>query len=327
MVAYRIEAGVVLLAGDPVGPPEAVPGLLDDLVAFARRHGLALGAVGASREFADQARRIGLRRLYLGNEAILGAGPMDLSGAAAKTLRKAVNRVARHGYTAELRAAGELDDALLAELDGLSERWRDGTPERGFSMAHDALDDELLRDASVVLARDAAGRVRGFLHFVPVSGGRAVSLASMRRDRDTPNGLTEFLVVEAARLLGERGIGELSLNFAAFGRWLREPANARERAAAGVLRVADRWFQLERLLRFNARFRPRWQPRHLLFAGPAGLPRVAVAALRAEGYLPAPWAKGRPAVRSATRRRWAFRIRGHRAAPWPARRTQAKLQP
>jgi lysyl-tRNA synthetase class 2 len=54
------------------------------------------------------------------------------------------------------------------------------------------------------------------------------------------------------------------------------------------LRVGDRWFQLERLLRFNAKFHPRWQPRYLLFAGAAQLPRVALGALWAEGQLPAP---------------------------------------
>jgi lysyl-tRNA synthetase class 2 len=288
VAGYRIAAGTLLIAGDPVGPPEAVPELLEGLSVYARRHGLALGAVVASREFADRAREAGLRRVYLGDEAILPAGPVDLSGRAMKSLRKAVNRIQRHGFTAELHTVGALDAAAVADLDALSARWRDGAPERGFSMAHDTLVDDLLGDASVVIARDADGRVRGFLHFVPVFGRPAVSLAFMRRDRDTPNGLTEFLVVEAARLLGERGIEELSLNFAAFGRVLRAPANAFERALASVLHLADRWFQVERLLRFNAKFGPRWEPRYLLFAAPAQLPRVALAAMRAEGLFPPP---------------------------------------
>jgi lysyl-tRNA synthetase class 2 len=288
MVAYRVEAGALLLSGDPVGPRDALPGLLDEVVAFAHRHGLALGAVGASGEFAQLARRVGLRRVYLGDEALLPGGPMDLSGGAMKSLRKAVNRVERNGFTAQLRAVGELDATVVADLDGLSARWRDGAAERGFSMAHDTLVDDLLSDASVVIARDAEGRVRAFLHFVPVFGRPAVSLAFMRRDRDTPNGMTEFLIVEAARLLGERGIEELSLNFAAFGRWLRAPASAPERVLARLLRVTDRWFQVERLLRFNAKFHPRWQPRYILFAGAGQLPRIVLGTLWAEGHLPVP---------------------------------------
>ena len=286
MVAFRIEAGSMLLAGDPIGPPDAVPGMLDEAIAWARQHGLGFGAVGASEQFAATARAAGVRKLYLGDEALLPTGVMDLSGGARKTMRKAVNRVARNGFTAELVAVADLDRPTLARLSEVSEAWRDGAPERGFSMSHDTLVDELLPDALVVLGRNGEGTVQGFLHFVPVFGRSVVSLGFMRRERDTPNGLTEFLVVEAARLLGEHGVEEFSLNFAAYGRWLRDPANIVERALAVGLRKADKYFQVERLLKFNEKFDPRWQPRYMLFQCPAQLPRIALASMWAEGQLP-----------------------------------------
>jgi lysyl-tRNA synthetase, class II len=293
MAAFREQSGTLLLAGDPVGPDEALPALLAEVRERGRDHGLVLGCVGASEAFADAAAAIGLHRLYLGDEAIIATGAMDLHGRAAKSLRKAVNRVGRHGFRAELARVGDLDAATAEQLEAIGARWRGGAPERGFSMAHDRLVDELLPDALVVVARDAEGTPRGFLHFVPVYGRPVVSLGFMRRDRDTPNGLTDFLVVESARLLGERGIAEFSLNFAAYGRWLRAPANWLERTLAHIMRVADRWFQVESLLRFNAKFRPRWQPRYLLFERRRSLPRIAWAALRAEGHvtLPAPPAR------------------------------------
>jgi lysyl-tRNA synthetase class 2 len=224
----------------------------------------------------------------MGDEALIATGSMDLGSPESKTLRKAVRRVARHGYRAEISRVADLDPETLARLEAVSEGWRAGVPERGFSMAPDRLDDELLPEALVVLARDGDGTVRGFLHFVPSFGRATASLGFMRRDRDTPNGLTEFLVVESARLLGEAGFDEFSLNFATFGRWLRAPANALERGLARLLRVADRWFQIERLHRFNARFAPRWEPRYLLFSHPLQFPRVGLATLWAEGWLPAP---------------------------------------
>jgi lysyl-tRNA synthetase class 2 len=155
-------------------------------------------------------------------------------------------------------------------------------------MAHDAVDDELLPDALVVVARDADGVARGFLHFMPVFGRPVVSLSFMRRDPGTPNGLVEFLVARSGELLADRGIEEFSLNFAAFGRWLRQPANVVERSLGRALCVGDRWFQIERLHRFNAKFDPRWQPRHLVFDRPLALPRIALAALWVEGQLPRP---------------------------------------
>ena len=87
----------------------------------------------------------------------------------------------------------------------------------------------------VLMARDAEGTVRGVLHFVPCYGRSAVSLSFMRRDPATPNGLTEFMVATAAELLRERGLRELSLNFATFARWMHSPSRWHERVLGRVV--------------------------------------------------------------------------------------------
>ena len=51
---------------------------------------------------------------------------------------------------------------------------------------------------------------------------------------------------------------------------------------------ADRWFQIERLSRFNAKFSPEWRPRYLIYQQHLALPRCALAVLWAEGQLPKP---------------------------------------
>jgi lysyl-tRNA synthetase class 2 len=154
-------------------------------------------------------------------------------------------------------------------------------------MALDALRGDDVGETLVVAARDAGGAVRGFIHFVPTYGRPAVSLSAMRRDGDTPNGLTEFLVVRSIELLRERGIDEVSLNFAAFARFLHSPGCRRERLLGRVIALANPYFQIESLYRFNAKFFPRWQPRYLLYEGAFGLPRAGLAAMRAEGQLTA----------------------------------------
>ena len=87
-----------MLAGDPVGPAETHAAMLEQIRDYTRAHGLRLGAVGASEDFKETARGAGMRQLYLGDEAMLATGKMDLSGGSRKSLRKAVNRVARNGY-------------------------------------------------------------------------------------------------------------------------------------------------------------------------------------------------------------------------------------
>ena len=266
LVGYRVENGVLLMSGDPVGPAESVAGLLSRVRGFAEQRGLRVGAVGASEGFAARAREAGLRTLYLGDEALLSTAEFSLEGRSVKKIRQAVNRLLRAGYRAEVRRrVGTCSASTLDALDAVGARWRRGAPDRGFSMAMDGLHGEHVADSLVAIAFDREERIRGFLHFVPVYGRPAMSLSAMCHDPDTPNGLTEFLIVQAVELLGERGVVELSLNFAAFARWLHDPTGAGERALARIIRRVDPYFQIESLYRFNAKFLPQWQPRYLVY--------------------------------------------------------------
>ncbi len=299
-VAFRIQGGVMLLSGDPVGPDDALPALLGDVCAFADDHGLKVGVLGASEAFADLGRRAGLRRFYIGDEAIVDTAAFTLEGKAIKKVRQATHRLRKAGYTVSLSRVADLQRDELAALDAISARWRDGAPERGFSMAMDSLANPALADTSVLVGHDGTGTARGFLHFVPSAGRPALSLSLMRRDRDTPNGLIDFLVVEAIQSARERGIEELSLNFSAFGRYLREPSGPVERGLGVLARWFNPFFQIESLYRFNAKFFPRWQPRYLLHQGVGSLPRTALVAMGAEGQLPQP---ALPAVHDRKARR------------------------
>ena len=106
-------------------------------------------------------------------------------------------------------------------------------------MAMDSLRCEERCDCALVVARDGTGAVRGFLHFVPSYGRAAMSLSAMRRERETPNGLMEFLVVQSIELLRDAGVEELSLNFAAFARFMHAPRNPAERLVGRLARARE----------------------------------------------------------------------------------------
>jgi len=287
-VGYRVEGGVLVVSGDPVGSPEAVREVIPEVTAFAETHGLRFAAVAVSDEGRALFEQAGLRALYVGDEAIVDTGTFSLEGRAIRKVRQSVSRLEAAGYHAHVAELNEIPAAVLSELEQIASDWRQGAKERGFSMAMDSLDNPDGGETVVLYATDETGAVRGFLQFVPVFGRSAVSLSFMRRERDTPNGLTEFMIVSAIEELRARGIAEVSLNFALFARLLREPRGVLERLAGRGLALGDTWFQIERLYRFNAKFFPRWQPRYLMYERRFGLPRAGVAALWIEGQLPYP---------------------------------------
>jgi lysyl-tRNA synthetase, class II len=286
--AYRVEAGTMVISGDPVGPDDALPGLVRDGCALAERCGLKVGVVGASVRTLPLFADAGLRALYVGDEAIVETTGFSLDGRPIRKVRQSVSRLQKAGYRVTLEESRSLGESARAELERLAAEWRQGAPERGFSMALDSLRGDHHAETLLLVARDADGIARAFIQFVPTYGRSAVSLSMIRRDRTTPNGLTEYMIVRAIELLRERGVAEASLNFAAFARWLHDPRNRSERVLGRLIAHANPYFQIESLYRFNAKFGPRWEPRYLLYERLRDLPRTALATLWVEGQLVKP---------------------------------------
>ncbi|SMF32031.1 phosphatidylglycerol lysyltransferase domain-containing protein [Streptomyces sp. Amel2xC10] len=290
-VAYRVVGGVSLASGDPLGDPEAWPGAIAPWLAEARAHGWIPAVMGASEEAGTVYARHGLDALELGDEAIVDVAGFTLEGRAMRTVRQAHNRVRRAGYTVRVRRHEDIPADETAALVRRADDWRDGAVERGFSMALGRLGDA--RDGRCVMVEctDGDGRLRALLSFVPWGPG-GLSLDLMRRDRDSDNGLIEFMVIEVLRRAGEIGITQVSLNFAmfrsVFERGARLGAGPVLRLWRSLLGFFSRWWQIESLYRANAKYRPVWEPRFLLFEKSADLPRIGVASARAEGFLDGP---------------------------------------
>jgi len=290
-VAYRVVGGVALASGDPLGDPEAWPGAIEPWLDQARAHGWIPAVMGASEEAGTVYARHGLDALELGDEALVEVAEFTLEGRAMRTVRQAHNRVRRAGYTVRIRRHEEIPAAEMAALVKRADDWRDGATERGFSMALGRLGDA--RDGRCVMLEctDAEGELRALLSFVPW-GPHGLSLDLMRRDRDCDNGLVEFMVIDLLRRAREIGITQVSLNFAmfrsVFERGGRLGAGPVLRLWRSLLSFFSRWWQIESLYRANAKYRPIWEPRFLLFEKSADLPRIGLASARAEGFLELP---------------------------------------
>src|SRR5436305_310609 len=165
-VGYRIENGVLLLSGDPVGPEAAFAPLLAQLRAFADVRGLKLGGVGASERLRPLYERLGLRTLYLGDEAVIELDSFSLEGRPIRKIRQSVTRLRKAGFTVELRQVSALDPGTLEQVEDVIERGRLGAPERGFSMAMDSVCGPHCEETLVLLGRDEQEAIRGVLHLV-----------------------------------------------------------------------------------------------------------------------------------------------------------------
>jgi lysyl-tRNA synthetase, class II len=287
-IGYRVVSGVMLAGGDPLGDPEAWPGAIHAFLDEAARHAWVPAVMGCGELAAEVWCREGdLTALELGDEAVVEVANFSLKGRAMRNVRQMVSRVERAGYTAQVRRAGDIPPAELAELIRQADSWRGSQTERGFSMALGRV-GRRGDERCVIVTATENGTLRALLQFVPW-GCDGLSLDLMRRDRSAQPGVNDFLIVEAIQAAGELGVTRMSLNFAVFRAALergeRIGAGPVLRAWRGILVFMSRWFQIESLYKFNAKFSPAWVPRFFVFPGTKDAPRVGLAALEAEAFL------------------------------------------
>ena len=128
----------------------------------------------------------------------------------------------------------------------------------------------------------------------------------MRRRPDSANGLTEYLIANAA--LGARrarlraALAELR-RLGPAARQPRAPASGRRESQRLMAKGLNPFFQIQSLRDFNQKFDPEWLPRSIVIDDAADLPKVAMLYASVEGFLDVP-VIGRflePPVRAAER--------------------------
>ena len=286
VLAYRMLGRTAVVSSDPVGPAEAIAATVTQLREKVLRDGGRVTLYGCSAHHLAVYRELGLRAICAGEEAVVDPASFGLQGRAVRKLRQSVNRMHRRGWELQAREGHQIPPDLEAEIAALERRWRSESGRMlGFAMAMGAIDPGIAPADLYLLARSPAGDLAGVMHFIAHRG--KLSLDTMRRVGETPNGLNEALVCTALEVARERGVPEVSLNYAGLAHLIRSPADSRlgELLRGPALRLLGRRFQMQRLVNFNEKFSPEWRPRYLVYESRAALPGSIVRILQAEGFL------------------------------------------
>jgi lysyl-tRNA synthetase class 2 len=321
-LAYRTLRETAVVAGDPIAPPGRAADVLGSFLAYAETRGWEVVVTAVSSRRVRELASLGMRSIPIGEEALVDPRRFSLEGRRVRKVRQSVARVARYGWTVEAIAGERITGTLLEELGALEADWRSRQQRLyGFAMTLGRIWGAEEDSRSLyVIARDADQRLRAFMRFAEFSGG--LSLDVMRRaSGEQPNGLNEALVVATLAHAREHDVQLVSLNFAGLAHIMAADAalSGGQRVLRAVLRRAHGRFQLERLVRFNSKFDPSWEMRHLLYRGRTRLPVAALRVLQAEAYV-------RPPRARALKKRWEPAP----VAPdgsFPATTTPSPLQP
>ena len=304
VVAYAVHCGTAVVSPDPIGPPDERMATWTAFRQHAAAHGWHVAVLGAGVDWLPTYRAAGMTPIYVGDEGVVDVERFSLEGGRHKSLRQAVNRVARAGYTVSFHDPSRLAPAEAEQLRAVMTHSRRGDVERGFSMTLSRAFDPRDRGLLLAVVHGPDGAPVAFCQFVPAPGIDGFSLDLMRRAAGQhPNGLTDFLVVRTIEHLRDEGRRGLGLNFATMRAVLAGEMSDSMTTRLGrrlLLRMSDD-MQIESLWRFSAKFDPAWRPRYVVLEARELAFGTGLAIARAESFweLPVVGRFFRPSTASA----------------------------
>lgn len=263
LVVYGVVGGTAVALGDPICPPEQAPETLSAFLARCRKVGRNAVFYQASESGKVSLTNAGLRLFRVGVEAIIDLGSFDLAGSRRANLRHTITRCRKTGVSIRWFAEGldaNAEPGLIDQLAAIDQAWRaQAGPELGFTISH--FDLGILARQPVAIAVGEDGRALGFTTFRPTGADGGWVLDLMRRTTDSPPGVVEFCIAEAASAFRTAGSPTLSLGLAPLA-GLDTAGPFEERFLAVGARLVGRWYDVKGLWFFKSKFDPTWVPRY-----------------------------------------------------------------
>ncbi len=295
-IGYRLERGVALTVGDPIGPVANHPVVLREFAEHCDVMGWTPCFYSTTREFAVLARTEGWHSLQIAEETRLPLGAIAFTGKRFQDVRTAMNHATREGMRVEWTHLAGCPEHLATQVRSISRDWlaeRD-LPELGFTLG--GINEMLDPAVRCQLVVDADGTVHAVASWLPIHQEGAVvgwTLDVLRRRSDGFRAAVELLIAQAALDFQSEGYAVMSLSGAPLAQIERSKTDATDPAT--FARPLDRLLQLfgrslepvygfRSLLRFKAKFQPEFRPMFLVYPDPTNLPAIGQAVARA--YLP-----------------------------------------
>ena len=282
---YAVQGRTWVALGDPVGPPDCVPGLIREFIERCDDFGGTPVFYKVRKEHLHHYANFGLTFVKLGEEARVDLEKFTLSGGDAAKFRQVIRRLEKDGAAFRLISAADVP-AVIDQLREVSDDWlkEKSTAEKGFSLGF--FDEEYLARFPVAVV-EREGQIVAFANLWPGPGKYELSIDLMRYHRSAPKNVMEALFVHLMQWGKDEGYRCFALGMAPMSGFESSPAAPLwARLGAFLYEHGRAVYNFQGLRAYKDKFNPEWDPHYLAYPGGLRLPRILadVSALIAGGY-------------------------------------------
>ncbi|MEH2214751.1 phosphatidylglycerol lysyltransferase domain-containing protein [Nostoc sp.] len=282
VIAYVPKGRGAIALGDPIGPIEDRKETIIAFQQFCQRNDWYPGFYQTMPDDVELYKSLGFKVLKIGEEAIVDLKSFTLQGKAGKNFRPSISRLTKLGYQIDFYQPPIAND-LLHRLKSVSDEWLKMVQgsEKQFSLGW--FDEAYLRECEIAVVHNPEGQISAFANIIREYQLNEATIDMMRHRSSLENGTMDFLFISLLQHFKEGGYDSFNFGLSALAGVGDNPESRRlEKVLHYLYEHLNRFYNFKGLHAYKDKFRPRWEPRYLVYPSLATLPDVVVALIRAD---------------------------------------------
>jgi phosphatidylglycerol lysyltransferase len=201
--------------------------------------------------------------LFLGQEGVVNISTFSLAGGTKKPMRNAINKVVDRGFKATIHEA-PVKDGVLQKIKSVSNEWLldMGRTEIIFSQGMFVWDE--LKNQTIITVENPEEKIIAFLNIIPDFAKDEATYDLIRKTKDAPNGVMDFILVELFNYLKSKNITYVNLGFAPMS-GMNDAHTFPEKSMKFAYEKIRSFAHYKGLREYKEKFDPEWHNKYLIY--------------------------------------------------------------
>ncbi len=263
-IAYRIAGNFAVALENPVAEnDDEMKICINGFDSYCYENGLKCIYYRVPEKSLEVYHALGKKELFIGQEGIVDLSTFYLEGGSKKSMRNAINKVREQGYKSIFHFP-PVKDGIVQKLKSVSDEWllETGRKEIVFSQGMFVWDE--LKQQTILTVENAEEKIIAFLNIIPDYTKGEATYDLIRKTKDAPNGVMDFILVELFSYLKSQNINNVNLGFAPMS-GLNDPHTFRARSMKFAYEKIKSFSNYKGLREYKEKFDPVWYNQYLIY--------------------------------------------------------------
>ena len=262
-ISYRVANSLAFVLEEPVCEERKKAIIIQEFEDYCHKNGLKSVYYRIDEQSLFLFQSYNKQKLFIGQEAIMNIETFKLEGKERKSLRNALNTLAKKGYTSEILYNPQTEETLN-EIQGVSDEWLTEFDKQEMVFSQGMFDRLEIKKQDLIVLKNQDGKIEAFITIIPDFAPEECTYDLIRKTLTAPNGSMDALIVKLVEYAKLKKKRYLNFGLTPLG-GMKQPENTAEEIMKFAYNRVGSFKHYQSLRDFKEKYADQWENKYLIY--------------------------------------------------------------